>query len=289
MLKFLSRSIITLTLIFDFTPAIKVITLSPSQDRATLNQIAQTTATDEAKLATAEELYQEGFKLFQQGTKESLLQAVEKWQQALPLYQAINKSDREAFILVAIGQVYNLLGEKQKALTHYNQALPITRTIDDRIGEAKTLNNIGTVYHSLGEKQKALDYFNQALPLDRALGERSGEAATLNNIGAVYNDLGKKQKALDYYNQALPLIRAIGDRSAEAQALNNIASLNYELRNYSTALENIDRAIEIVEEIRNNIASSDLETSYSTTIEEYYQLKTQILTELKQKNHDLNI
>lgn len=209
MLKFLSRSIITLTLIFGLTPAIKAITLSPSQDRATLNQIAQTTATDEAKLATAEELYQEGFKLFQQGTKESLLQAVEKWQQALPLYQAINKSDREAFILVAIGQVYNLLGEKQKAL--------------------------------------------------------------------------------NYYNQALPLIRAIGDRSAEAQALNNIASLNYELRNYSTALENIDRAIEIVEEIRNNIASSDLKASYSTTIEEYYQLKTQILTELKQKNHDLNI
>ena len=31
------------------------------------------------------------------------------------------------------------------------------------------------LYDALGEKQKALDYYNQALPLERAIGDRSRE------------------------------------------------------------------------------------------------------------------
>jgi len=50
-----------------------------------------------------------------------------------------------------------LLGEKQKALDYLKQALPLLRAAGDRSGEAKTLNDIGDVYDSLGEKQKALD------------------------------------------------------------------------------------------------------------------------------------
>ncbi|MDT9242353.1 MAG: tetratricopeptide repeat protein, partial [Limnospira sp. PMC 1261.20] len=68
------------------------------------------------------------------------------------------------------------LGEKQTALDYYNQALPLFRAVEDRRGEAGTLNNIGRVYDSLGEKQTALDYLNQALPLFRAVEDREGEA-----------------------------------------------------------------------------------------------------------------
>ncbi|MDT9257715.1 MAG: tetratricopeptide repeat protein, partial [Limnospira sp. PMC 1254.20] len=68
------------------------------------------------------------------------------------------------------------LGEKQTALDYYNQALPLYRAVEDRGGEATTLNNIGLVYDSLGEKQTALDYLNQALPLSRAVEDRGGEA-----------------------------------------------------------------------------------------------------------------
>jgi Flp pilus assembly protein TadD len=36
------------------------------------------------------------------------------------------------------------------------------RVAGDRSGEAKTLDDIGDVYDSLGEKQKAFDFHNQA-------------------------------------------------------------------------------------------------------------------------------
>ncbi|MFM6099744.1 MAG: tetratricopeptide repeat protein, partial [Dolichospermum sp.] len=174
-----------------------------------LGKIAQSsTATKD----NAKRLFNEGMKLYQQGTADSLRQAIKKWEEALPLYRVVNDRGREATTLNNIGGVYSALGEKQKALDYYNQALPIYRAVGARRGEATALNNIGFVYDALGEKQKALSYYNQALPILRAVGARGVEAITLNNIGLVYDDLGEKQKALDYYNQALPIYRAVGAR-----------------------------------------------------------------------------
>jgi tetratricopeptide (TPR) repeat protein len=72
-----------------------------------------------------------------------------------------------ASMLINIGYVYDALGEKQQALDKYNEALPLYRQVGDKGGEATTLNNIGGVYSALGEKQQALDKYNEALPLYR--------------------------------------------------------------------------------------------------------------------------
>jgi len=121
------------------------------------SKIAQSPA---ATKENAERLLEEGKALYQQGSAESLRQAIQKWQEARLLYRALG----------------------------------------DRRWEAITLNKIGGVYSDLGEKQNALDYYNQALPIRRAVGDRRWEAIILDNIGGVYSDLGEKQNALDFYN-----------------------------------------------------------------------------------------
>ncbi|MEA5549857.1 tetratricopeptide repeat protein [Anabaena cylindrica UHCC 0172] len=214
--------------------------------RGTGLQIAQQQGTQqEAIRAKAERLLQEGIQLYQQGTKESLLQAINKWEQALPLMRAVRERDGETATLIGIGRVYSDLGEKQKALAYYNQALPLLRAVRDRGGEAVTLNNIGSVYSDLGKKQKALEYYNQALPLFRAVEDRGGEARTLNNIGKVYTDLGENQKALEYYNQALPIVRAVEDKGGEATTLNNIGFVYNSLGENQKALEYYNQALPI--------------------------------------------
>ena len=150
----------------------------------------------------ANNLFQEGIQLYLQGTAESLRGAIEKWDEAIPLYREFGHREMEAATLNNIGNVYDSLGEKQKALDYYSRALPIFQAVGDRRGEAATLNRIGNVYDSLGEKQKALDYLERALALRQAVGDRAWEARTLNNIGTVYNSLGEKQKALDYLERA---------------------------------------------------------------------------------------
>jgi CHAT domain-containing protein/Tfp pilus assembly protein PilF len=211
-------------------------------------QIAQQPGTTQqnATRAAAERVFQEGMQLYQQGTAESLRQAIAKWQEALKLWQQVDAKSWEANTLYNIGHIYDSLGEKQEALKYYNQALPILRAVGYKVEEAGTLNNIGSVYNSLGEKQEALKYYNQALPIFRAVGYKAGEATTINNIGIVYSSLGEKQQALKYYNQALPILRAVGDRRVEAITLNNIGSVYSSLGEKQQALKYYNQALPIL-------------------------------------------
>ncbi len=241
--------------------------------------IAQNSSNSEA-----DRLLNEGFILFQQGTAESLREALEKWQAARELYRAARDKGNEAVTLLGMGRINDLLGEKQTALDYYNQALPLFRAVGNRLGEAATLNNIGHVYDSLGEKQTALDYYNQALPLRRAVEDRGGEAVTLNNIGGVYSDLGEKQTALDYYNQALPLFRAVGDRRGEAYTLTNMASLQRSQGELTEALVNMEKAINLTEELRSLAPPGELRQTFFSTVQDRYQLYIELLMELHQQN-----
>jgi len=60
--------------------------------------------TNETKKAEAERLFNEGMQLFQQGTAESLQQAITKWEQALPLWRKLEDKAQEAFINLALGK-----------------------------------------------------------------------------------------------------------------------------------------------------------------------------------------
>jgi CHAT domain-containing protein len=197
---------------------------------------------DKARIA-AEKAFGEGELLYAQGTKASLKQAIEKYEEALPLLRAIGNQKGEGNTFTRIGNVYSTLKEPQKALDYYNQALPILRSVKDRYGEAATLSNTGIVYNDLGEINKALDNYAQALPLFHELGERRGEANTLNNIGALYYDLGEIKKALEHYDQALVLYRAIGDRSDEASILNNFGNLYRGLNEGQKALDYLGQSL----------------------------------------------
>ncbi len=97
------------------------------------------TTVQPTRVETCLRLLEEGKALYQQGSAESLRQAIQKLQEARLLYRAVGDSE----------------------------ALRRNRGV-----EATTLNNIGAVYNALGEKQKALDYYNQALPISRAVGDK---------------------------------------------------------------------------------------------------------------------
>jgi CHAT domain-containing protein/tetratricopeptide (TPR) repeat protein len=163
--------------------------------------------------------------------------ALEYFNQSLSLYRATNDRSGEAVTLREMGDIYSELGNHQKALEYYNQSLFLFRATSDRTEEAIILNRIGVDYSFLGEKQRALEYYNQSLSLFRATSEREGEAVTLEFIGNVYSDLGEKQKALEYYNQSLSLSRARGDRRGEARALELIGNVYSDLGEKQKALE----------------------------------------------------
>ena len=187
---------------------------------------------------------------------------------------------QEATTLNNIGQVYDDLGEKQKALDYYQQALPLSQTVGDHAGEAVSLHNIGFVYHALGEKQKALDYYQQSLSLQKAVGDRAGEAETLNNIGTVYISLGEKQKALDYLQQSLSLRKAVGDRAGEATTLNNIGYL-LKQKQPQLAIIFYKQSVNVYETLRGDIKglSKELQQTYTESVAYTYRGLSDLLLE----------
>jgi CHAT domain-containing protein/Flp pilus assembly protein TadD len=196
-----------------------------------------------AATAAAKRALTEGAQLYEQGTAESLRQAIAKFEEALKLCRAVGDNGGQAISLLGLGRVYLALGENQKALEYYSQSLPLFRAVGVRYLEAVTLNNIGLVYSELGEKQKALEYYTQSLPLYRTIGDRPGEAVTLSNIGAVYLLLEEKQKALEYYSQSLALFRAVGNRSGEALTLIGIGNAYSGLGEQQKALEYYNQSL----------------------------------------------
>ena len=58
--------------------------------------------------------------------------------------------------------------------------------------------NLGNVYQSLGDYQKAIEYYKKHLKIAQEIGDRSGEGGAYGNLCNAYHSLGDYQKATEY-------------------------------------------------------------------------------------------
>ncbi len=171
--------------------------------------------------------------------------ALEYYNQALELYQAVGDRTGEAATLGNIGQVHSAQYKHQQAQQCYEQALTLYRTIGDRGGQANILTNMGRLAARQSDNAGALKYYQQALPLYGAVDDWGGEALVLTNIGRVFSKMGDKTQALDYYQQALPFLQAVGNQEAEATVLNNAGVLYWQLGEHKKGREMVEQALTI--------------------------------------------
>jgi CHAT domain-containing protein/Tfp pilus assembly protein PilF len=184
--------------------------------------------------------------------------ALESYLQALPIWKTLGHRVGQAAVLQATGNTYFLLKEYQKAVQTYNEALPILKELGDQRGEAAVFSLMGLSYESLGEKQKALDVYTQQLEIVRAIGYRAGEGAALIEMGGVYSSLGDKQKALDLYQQALAILKAANDRYGEATALWKIGRISSDQGDKEKALDYYGQALPIFKDLKQHRDEAEL-------------------------------
>ena len=211
-------------------------------------------------------------------------QALDYYERALTIHRETGERSGEAITLNNIGLLLQAQGDYDTALSYYLQVLPILQSVGSRAFEATTLNNIAGVYDGLGNYGETLNYLDRSLALYREVGDRAGEAATLNNIGGTYGKLGYTDEALTYLNRALPMMREVGDRANEAAVLHLIGQVRRTRGELPAALEAVEATIAIVEQLRSEIGSADLRTSYFATVQEYYRLQIDILMQLHGQN-----
>jgi len=250
----------------------------------------EATAIDKGHV-TAQMALDEGAKLMTQQTAAARRTAIEKYQTALPLFQAAGDNYREALTFLSIGIAYfslnefrtarpyfdqtlklsvasgnkrleastetymggtlEILGEVAQALEHQQHTLKLAREIGARSSEGNALSNIGKIYNDLADWQKALEYYQQALEVFKSLNLVQNQAITLNNIGIAYSQSGEQERALDYLQQSLPLLREVKNKNSEAYTLLNIGRVYRRLGQYDKALDFYSQAQAIQRETQN--------------------------------------
>ena len=106
-----------------------------------------------------------------------------------------------------LGNVYQTRGELDKAVEFYQKALQLHEALGSKEGMAINYANLGLVYQTRGELDKAVEFHQKALQLDEALGSKQGMAADYGNLGNVYKQSNKTkakhyyQLSIALYNQ----------------------------------------------------------------------------------------
>ena len=169
----------------------------------------------------AEKLSETAMQLLLQNTTAARSEAIDKFQQALVLWQAANDKANEAWALYILAYTLNVHSDYQKALETAEQGLRVAKAAGVRATEAYLLDEIGSSYNNRGERSKALEFFKQALPL-RSEADPEGLAHTLTNLGMVYAWIGDNAKALTYMEQAAALMREVGEARKESSILGKL-------------------------------------------------------------------
>ncbi len=139
-------------------------------------------------MSKADELKEQGIKLFQQHDYEA---ATRLFQQAREAYQESGDEMMAAEMKVNIGVVHRSLGEHQHALDSIQEALATFQEAEDALRVAQALGNLGGVYTALGDKEQAYNSYRQAADIFEELGEKDHYSETLLAMGDLQVREGK--------------------------------------------------------------------------------------------------
>jgi CHAT domain-containing protein/tetratricopeptide (TPR) repeat protein len=242
----------------------------PGRYDVKLVELRLPTQQDRDRLA-ARQIFDEGVRLHNQATRESVEAALKKYQEALPLYQGTGDRSEQFAILFNMSGAHRFLGDSQKAIPNLNQALQIAQALEDKSGQFTALINIGDTYRIEGAPQKAVAYLNQALQMAQALGDKAGQALSLRLTASVYRTLGELEKALQAGDDALKLYQ--GARDKEAYMLKFIGEVYSFLGEQDEARERYDQALRLYQVLgdKNGEAGTLHSIAYSYVIQHEFQ------------------
>jgi len=182
--------------------------------------------------------------------KDSIQDAIGKFNDAYALLLASDKRREAAATLEAAGDLHFVLSEYDEGINTYIKAVQVWRTLRDEVGLAGALTKIGYTYIYLGETQLALSHLQRASALLNERSETKGdrerirkEAQLANSIGEVYYSLSDVKIALSSFNHALELWTRVEDRVGEALAHLNLGYLNFNFGDLNSARAHYQEAL----------------------------------------------
>ncbi|MBN1570173.1 MAG: CHAT domain-containing protein [Acidobacteria bacterium] len=151
-----------------------------------------------------------------QWTEASLKNAIDEYEKAVRIWEAVGDRAQEAATLENAGNVWEILSGWQKAFTCYKEAQVIYDRLKDHSGTTKIANAISALLINQGQYQKVLEIYT---PEQMAIEDPWEKAQILHNTGAAYYGMSEWVKAEDFLNSALKLRERIQDTEGQADTL----------------------------------------------------------------------
>ena len=133
-------------------------------------------------------------------------QALEYFNKALALFQAIGNEEYLPHIYLNLGSAFASKKEFSKSHVYQFQALDL---LTEKGGNSRTgiaaLLNIGENYENLGELDNAYGYYLQALALSKALQHNPRLVDSYLHLGQYYNIIGDYDKSIMYLDSAMTI------------------------------------------------------------------------------------
>ncbi len=259
-----------------------------------------------------------------------LQNALDSYLKSLEIWRELGNRQYEGTAVNNIGSAYSDLGEYEKSLTYFEQSANINREVGDRVYLGFSLTNLAEAYSRLGNFTKAEDYFKQSLVIRREDTPDRGKrtlAGTIKNYGYMLATKGETENGLALIQESLDLRREIGyswgiadsllaignlkaenrfenyteanrialevgDRRLQAESFYLLAVAEQSRGNLTKALENITNGLYLIEQIRSEIVGSESRYAYFSTVQNYYELYTDLLVsryEKSNKKEDLTL
>jgi CHAT domain-containing protein len=193
-------------------------------------------------------------------------------QDALEISKGVRDPGLERHALFQLGMAYGNLGRHDDALEQLEKALALSRRLRNRKDEGATLNGIGLIQTACRRYEEAVTSFAALLALARKQRDWRLEEHALNNLGIVELDgLHRFEDARRHLEHALRIDRAHGDLELAAPTLCNLALVCAELGLTDEARAYFEEAIPIFEELRGEIISEELRSSFFAQVEKAYR------------------
>jgi tetratricopeptide (TPR) repeat protein len=194
-------------------------------------------------------------------TPDSALALARRAEQCMGL---LPSAERQATVLIALGDAYLATGEKPAALGVYQRAQLLVEDALEKEGSRPALvlarsdirMKIGALHFYLRDWEKSIADYNEAMRIldetpegiaDDELARR--KVRLFNNMAGVHIQLQDHGTALPYFEQALVLNRPLKDARNESSLNNNIGICHMEMGRYDLADQYFLKALAVRKEV----------------------------------------
>jgi CHAT domain-containing protein/Tfp pilus assembly protein PilF len=215
--------------------------------------------------------------------------AISYYDRATIIQREIGNRKSIGIYLNNLGNAYKNLENYKQAVDYFKQSLEIKKEDESIRGKrslANTINNLGDVLILQGEFESGIDYLKKALELRREVEHSWGIANSLLNLGNAQWQAGEKQESYKNLKSANFISNEVGDRQMQARSFYLLAVAENNFGNNTQAIENISNGLELIEQIRGELVSSEIRYAYFSTVQDYYELYTELLFSRYEKSNN---